>query len=82
MRSKEILLNELKDQTYLVTDTSWWLEQGRNVANEMAEKYNNLFFIIPAGVMKELDGLKKNKEKKELAHKSIKQNFPTCRLFY
>ncbi|GEM_PF-5843639 len=49
-----------KEKIFLVTDTSWWLEEGWYSAVDIAEKTSNVFFVIPGGVLKELDGLKKN----------------------
>jgi len=67
-----------KEKIFLVTDTSWWLEEGWYKAVEIAEKTDNLFFVIPGGVLKELDGLKKNdnqarKNKALYATKQIKE---------
>jgi len=58
---------------YLVTDTSWWLDQGWRDAVEIARKVPEAFFVIPAGVMRELDGLKRNPEKGKRALESTKR---------
>ncbi len=47
-----------KEKIFLVTDTSWWLEEGWK--SKILGIQNGLF-IIPSGVLKEIDGLKKNK---------------------
>ena len=62
-----------REPVYLVTDTSWWMEQGWRDAVEIAEKMPEAFFVVPAGVMRELDGLKKNAEKGRRALESIKR---------
>lgn len=62
-----------KEPVYLVTDTSWWMEQGWRDGVRIAEKVPEAFFVVPAGVMRELDGLKKNAEKGRRALEAIKR---------
>ncbi len=64
-----------REPVYLVTDTSWWMEQGWYDAIDIAEKAPEVFFVIPAGVMRELDGLKYNENKTEKAREATKQIF-------
>ena len=64
-----------KEPIYLVTDTSWWMEDGWRIATGVAERLRDgeAFFVVPAGVMRELDGLKKNPEKGKRALEAIKR---------
>jgi len=64
---------QAREPVFLVTDTSWWLEQGWKDAVEIARKVPEAFFVIPAGVMRELDGLKRNIEKGRRALEATKR---------
>lgn len=65
--------NRDQKKIYLVTDTSWWLDQGWKDSVEIAKKTPEVVFVIPAGVMRELDGLKRNPEKGRKALASTKR---------
>ena len=65
--------NQNQKAIYLVTDTSWWLDQGWKDAVEIARKNPEVVFAIPAGVMRELDGLKRNPDKRRRALASTKK---------
>ncbi len=64
-----------REPVYLVTDTSWWMEQGWRDGVEITETSPDILFVIPAGTMRELDGLKYNESKAERAREATKQIF-------
>ncbi len=55
------------EKIYFVTDTSWWLEEGWHKARQTIGKNKKFLFIIPKGVLREIDGLKKDENKKQKA---------------
>jgi len=60
---------------YLVTDTSWWLDQGWRIAVDVVDRLEDgdPFFFVPAGVMCELDGLKRDPKRGKRALEATKR---------
>ena len=62
-------------RVYLVTDTSWWLDQGWRIAVDVVDRLEDgdPFFFVPAGVMRELDGLKRDSKRGKRALEATKR---------
>jgi rRNA-processing protein FCF1 len=64
------------ETVYLVTDTSWWIEEGySDLPSRFLQNTTGIKLIVPHGVFYELDGLKKNTEKGKKAVAATKKIF-------